>query len=200
MFSAAFFPFITIISVYTYLPPLTHCLISVSACYIVTHSDSFCHIAFSLYCFPFSPNTPHIDVLVGLCHINFIQVLHVILTAILNNFHCYQNSAHYSNSSIQPLWLSNGLVSHMPLCFSGTIANCEIRNCILLAVQTFPALARAELWGKHHSGLMTFDAIYHFIPESLLDTAVSDSNTFLRKVRSSENQATYWSIYSKKRL
>jgi len=31
------------------------------------------------------------------------------------------------------------------LYFSGTIANCEIRDCILLGVQTFPALAQAEL-------------------------------------------------------
>jgi len=79
----------------------------------------------------------------------------------------------------------------MLLYFSGTIANCEIRNCILLAVQTFPALAQAELWDKYHSVLMTFDAIYHFIPESILDTAVSDSNIFLRKVRCLENQVTY---------
>lgn len=141
LFSIFFFPlvlsFLSVLNLLLIAHPLLHCLVSICACHILVHTQippatqPFC-----LHCPLFSPD--HTAVFIGPYHINFIQVFNVILTAILNNFGYYQNPTHYSNSSIQPQWLSNGLVSQMlVLYYSGTIANCEIRNCILLADKCF---------------------------------------------------------------
>lgn len=84
------------------------------------------------------------------------------------------------------------------LYFSGTIANCEIRDYILLAVQRFPALAQAEIGDKYTIQSQWFLLLFATLFQHLfLTLQFLTALYFWGREDAPENQATYLSIYCK---
>ena len=84
------------------------------------------------------------------------------------------------------------------LYFSGTIANCEIRDCILLGVQMFPALAQAELRDEYAIPSWWFLLLFAILFQHLfLTLQFLTALHFWGRGDAPANQATYLSIYCK---